>query len=153
MRAIRKATLEVASLAGRALLSVIGPAVTERLVPNVEVKTLWLDGSLRGRIIDRSGSIVVTGHGQFRTIGKVAFVATFNETVGLDTISLTDGVVTLTKHAEKLTLSVSPTTAVVPRNQFSTHFTATSGVFGSGRFKITTFVGARFVAKLHSSGS
>jgi hypothetical protein len=92
----------------------------------------------------------VTGHGQFKFIGRVHFVATFSETVGLDTISLTDGTVRLKNHAVDLTLSVSGTTAVVPRDQFHTRYTVEHGGFGSGSFAITTFTGTRFVAQVHS---
>jgi hypothetical protein len=152
MKAGRRATPEVTPLEGRALLSAIGSAAREGPVVIAEVITFPLDGSLRGRIINGSGSNVVIGHGQLRSIGKVSFVATFNESIGLDTISLTDGVIRLKNHRVNLTLSVSPTTAVVPRNQFRAHFAVTSGSTGSGTFEITTFSDTRFIAKLHSGG-
>jgi hypothetical protein len=152
MRAIRKASPEVTYLEGRALLSALGAATTARPAAIVELKTLALDGTLRGHIVDHGHNIAVTGHGHFQSTGRVNFVATFDETVGLDTISLTDGVVKLRNRKVDLTLSISPTTAVVPRNQFHAHFTTTSGSSGSGSFDITKFSGTSFVAKLHSGG-
>ena len=133
-------------------LSSLDTATTERPAAVVDVKRLALDGTLHGHIVDQAHTIVVTGHGQFPSIGKVAFVATFDEMVGLDTISLTDGVVKLRNRNVDLTLSISPTTAVVPRNRFHARFTTTSGSSGSGSFDITRFSGTSFVAKLHSGG-
>ena len=152
MRAMRKSVPEVTYLEGRALLSALGTATTERSAAIVDRKPLALDGTLRGQIVDHAHRIVVTGGGHFQSIGKVTFVATFNESIGLDTISLTDGVVKLRNRKVDLALSISPTTAVVPRNQFHAHFSTTSGPSGSGSFAITTFSGTRFVAKLHSGG-
>jgi hypothetical protein len=68
MKAIRRATPEVAPLEGRALLSADGSAAMLSPVPIAEVVTSVLAGSLRGQIVDRSGSIVVIGHGQFWSI-------------------------------------------------------------------------------------
>ena len=133
------------------MLSHLATAATVRPAVVAQIDSVALDGSLRGRIVDRSGGILVIGHGHFGSIGEVNFKATFNETVGLDTISLTGGRVTLENHAVDLTLSVSPATAVVPRNQFHARFAVVAGGSGSGSFAIPTFTGSRFVAKLHSA--
>ena len=154
MRTKRGISLQVAVLEGRALLSQLAPPVPGVAAEIAGPLNLALNGTLDGTI--RNGltphTIIVTGTGTLGSLGHVKFSATFTESVGLDTISLTHGKVLLKKGKEALTLAISPATAIVPRNQFQAHFTIISGGMGAGSFKITTFSGSHFVASLHSKG-
>jgi hypothetical protein len=112
------------------------------------------NGTLRGTIHSGTAprTIFVTGTASFGSAGKVKFVATFDEPFGIDTISLTNGRVTL-KNKARTTLAISSATAIVPRIQFPpVHFTIIHGGTGSGSFHITTFSGSQFVATIHSGG-
>jgi hypothetical protein len=154
MRAKRGLSLEVSPLEGRALPSQFGITYAVPGFVHARSQSPALNGTLRGTI--HAGiappTIFVTGQASFGSAGKVKFVATFDEHFGIDTISLTNGRVTLLNKA-RMTLAINPTTAIVPLLQFpAVHFTIIHGGTGSGTFHITTFSGTQFVAKVHSGG-